>query len=226
LSSKIINRVLISGKPRSVKETAEVWRNGVEEEIPAGTTVEVWASFQDPVTSFETMLANTDYTAFTATGGGGSDITGSISIVVTPFAKAAKLSITNANGSNAFLNLLRLRGTPATVDYEIQEVFQDTLSISDFNVQQVEIENDFIDDVDFAASMAQNLVRRYKNPNKLLKIQIRGIPHLQLRDKVSIRDIDLNTTKAYRVIGIQGVLESGGFTQTLTLREITSAEAL
>lgn len=225
-SSKIINRVLISGKPRSVKSSAEIWRNGREEQVLAGQTVEVWASFEDPVTDLENITAAIDYTAFTATGGTGSDITGSIDITVTPFAKAAKLEITNNNGATAFLNFLRLRGLPATVDYEIQEVFQDTTSIGDYNVQQVEINNDFIDDPDFAAEMAQNIVRRYKNPNKLLKVTIVGIPHLQLRDQVSVRDIDLGTTKRYRVIGIQGVIDKGGFIQTLTLREITSAEAL
>ncbi len=225
-SSQIINRMIVGGKPRSVKGESEVWRDGVEEEIAAGQTLEIWASFDDPVTSLTSPADNTDLTAFTATGGGGSDITSDIDVVMTTFTTAAKLEITNNNASTAFVNFLRLRGTPATVDYEIQEIFQDTASIDTFNEQQQKLENPYIDDRTFAREMAQNIVRRHKNKTSVIRLKVRGIPQIQLRDQVTVKDPDLGTYKNYRVIGIQGVLDRGGFVQTLRLREVTSSEAL
>lgn len=226
-SSEIINRVIIRGAPRSVKGESEIWRNGVEEEIAASASLTIWADFEDPTSDITQPSANTDYTAFTQTGGGGTDITADISIAtIDEFAKSAKMVITNNNAGTAFLNLLKLRGTPATIDYEIKEVFQDDNSVTDYNEHQKIIENQFIDNRAFAANMAQDIVRRHKNPNNVLVLRIRGIPQLQLRDRINVKDQDLSTTTEYRLIGIQGVYEPGSFTQTLTLRKITTNEAL
>lgn len=225
-SSSLINRVIVSGSPRSAKSETEVWRNGFEEQIPAGQSITIWASFEDPVTGLTAPSATTDYRAFTAAGGGGTEITADIGIVMTTFTKAAKLVITNNNASAAFLNLMRLRGTPATVDYTIEEVFQDTVSIDDYNEHQEEVNNPFIDDKTFAANMARNIVRRHKNPQDVLVLTVQGIPQLQLRDRITVKDQDTNLSIDYRLIGIQGILEGGSFIQKLRLRKVTSNEAL
>jgi len=224
-SSQIINRVIIKGKPRSVKGETEIWRDGIEEEIPATGSLTIWAEFEDPVSDITQPASATDYEAHAAPNGAGADITADISIVMTEFTKAAKLVITNANAGIAYMNLLKLRGTPATIDYEIKEVFQDDTSIVDYSEQQKEIENPFIDKTAFAKNMAQNITRRHKNPTSVIRVKIRGVPQLQLRDRIKVRDQDLNTYTEYRLIGIQGVFEAGSFTQTLRLRKITSAEA-
>ena len=88
------------------------------------------------------------------------------------------------------------------------------------------IDNQFIDKQSFAANMAQNIVRRHKDANDVLRLRIRGIPQLQLRDQVRVKDQDLGTYTNYRVIAIQGVFEAGSFIQELRLRNITSNEAL
>lgn len=219
-SSPIINRVIVTASPRSVKPEAEVWRDGIEEEIPANTTVDIWASFEDPVTTLVTPVANTDYTAFTATQGAGSNVTNDVIITMDQFTTAAKLTIQNTTGATAYINLLKLRGTPATIDYKIREIYQDDDSINDFNEQQKTIDNPFIDSREFAAQMAKNIVTRHKGANSVIRLTIRGIPQLQLRDQVTVEDPDLGTSKNYRVIGIQGVFDAGGFIQTLRLREI------
>ncbi len=226
-SSEIINRVIIRGAPRSVKGEVEIWRDGAEEVIEPSETLTVWADFEDPVSDITQPAANTDYTAFTGSGGVGSDITADISIAaIDEFAKASKMVITNNNASTAYVNLLKLRGTPATVDYEIKEVFQDNNSITDYNEHQKIVENQFIDNRSFAANMAQDIVRRHKNPNNILTLEIRGIPQLQLRDRINVKDQDLGTFTEYRLIGIQGVYEPGSFIQTLRLRKITANELL
>lgn len=222
----IINRMIVKAKPRTVKGEQEIWRDGVEEEIEAGQSLEIWAKFENPVSSITNPADNTDMTAFTATGGGGADITSDIDITVTSFTKDAKLVITNNNASKAYINFLRLRGTPATIDYAIEKVFQDSNSISDYNENQKTLENDFIDSETFAENIAQDVVRRHRDPKERIRLTVRGIPQLQLRDQIRVKDPDTDTYKNYRLMKIQGVLEGGGFTQKLYLRRITDAEAL
>lgn len=226
INSEIINRAIVKGSPRSVKGESEVWRDGIEEVVPAGQTLTIWAEFEDPVSSLTSPSVNTDFQAFTATGGGGSDISADITITTTSFTKTAKLDILNNNASDAYMYLLKIRGTPATVDYEIREVYQDGSSVAEFNEHQTELENEFIDNRLFAREMAKNFVRRNKDQLSILRLKIRGVPQLQLRDQIRIKDHDLGTYKNYRLIGIQGVFELGSFIQTLTLREITSNETL
>ena len=226
-SSQIINRVLVSGAPRSVKGEAEVWRDGIEEELDGGgATTTIWAEFEDPVSGITSPVADTDYKAYTEPDSAGSDVTSDVTITATSFTKAVKLEIKNDNVAGVYMPILKIRGTPATVDYEFREIYEDTSSVSDYNEQQKVISNPYIDSRSFAASMAENIVKRHKDPQSELKLKIRGIPQLQLRDQVKVKDQDLDTYTNYRVIRIQGVYEAGKFTQNLTLRKITSNEAL
>ena len=227
VNSEIINRVIVMGAPRSVKGEVEVWRDGVEEEIDGnGGTLTIWAQFEDPVSGLTSPVDTTDFEAFTGAGGSGSDITEDVEFVLTSFTKTAKLVITNNNASKAYLYSLRLRGTPATVDYEISEVYEDDSSVEEYNEHQKEIDNEFIDKRVFARNMAKNIVLRHKDPIGVLKLKVRGIPQLQLRDQVRVKDNDMSTYTNYRVIGIQGVFEPGSFTQMLVLREVTTNEKL
>lgn len=226
VNNEIINRVIVKGAPRSVKGETEVWRDGIEEEIGAGETLTIWAEFEDPVSGVTFPAITTDYLAYTGTGATGSDISSDISISLDIFTKTAKFEITNNNVAKAYLYLLKLRGTPATIDYQITEVYEDSGSVDEYNEHQQEIENEFIDNRIFARNMASNIIKRYKDPLGVLKLKIRGVPQLQLRDQVRVKDNDLGIYNNYRLIGIQGVFEPGSFTQTLTLREITESEKL
>ncbi len=226
VNSEIINRVIVKGAPRSVKGEMEVWRDGIEEEIEPGETLTIWAQFDDPVSGLTTPVENTDFEAYTGAGATGLDISTDIVVTLTSFTKTAKLEITNNNAAKAYIYLLKLRGTPAPVDYEIREIYEDSDSVNSYNEHQQEIDNEFIDKRVFARKMAQNIVKRHKDGAGVLKIKIRGVPQLQLRDQIRVKDQDLATYKNYRLIGIQGVFEPGSFVQTLTLREVTNNEAL
>lgn len=225
-ASQIINHMIVSGQPRSVKGEVQVWLDGQEESIPPHSSIEVWAQFNDPVTAIAAPESGLDYTAFTGSGGSGSDITANISIAVTTFTTTAKLVITNNNSANtAFLNLLALRGNPATVDYQISETYEDSDSVASYNEQDQTIQNDYIQNSTFAKTLAKDIVQRYKDPSDILQLKIRGVPQLQLRDKIEVVDPDTNASKFYRLIGIAGVFDAGTFTQTLTLRLITANES-
>jgi hypothetical protein len=226
-SSKIINHMIVSGKPRSLKGEVEIWRDGTEEGLVPGFTLKITAKFQDPVASISAPEAFLDYQALTGAGGTGSDITNDVDVSVEAFTNTAEITITNNHPTAvAHMWYLKLRGTPATIDYEISEVYIDNDSVGTYNENQKSVSNDFIQSTEFASQLAEVIVKRYKDPLSVLRLRIRGVPHLQLRDQISVKDMDLNTYKNYRLIGIQGIFEPGSFTQIITLREVTVAELL
>lgn len=224
-TSQIINHIIVSGQPRSVKGIVQVWNDGQEEVVKPGQTITITAQFNDPVTTLQAPEATLDYQAFTATNGGGSDITGSLTISITSFTTTAQIQITNHNANDAYLHLLALRGTPATVDYQISEVYEDGISVDKYNEQDQTIQNDYIQNSTFAQQLAQDIVNRYKDPQDILQLRIRGVPQLQLRDRIQVFDPDNQVYTQYRIIGIAGILDGGSFVQTLTLRLITANEA-
>jgi len=221
----IINRCVVKANPRTVQTTMEVWRDGIVEEVERGETKTIWASFENPCTSFTAPVATTDYVANSSYDGSGADMTSDISISFTGFTTSAKFEITNNGKQKAYLTLLRLRGTPATVTSAIEQSYEDSDSIETYEEKQFIIENDFIDSNEFARYLARAIVEKYKKPLRRVKILVRGVPHLQLRDKVNVYDRDLGTYKEYRVMGIHGQLKPGEFLQWLTLREVTDKEA-
>ncbi len=220
----IINRCVVKGEPRTVQALDEIYRSGVIEEVPGNGSLEIWASFEDPVTLITDPVANTDYVANAASDGSGADMTSDISIVTTAFARNAKLVITNANSGAAHLTLLRLRGTPAEITNPIKKYFEDGASISKYDRHEIVIENDFINNESFAKYLAKTIVNKYSAPKKSLILTVPAIPTLQLRDIITVKDKDQGTTKEYRVMRIQANMFPAAYTQRITLREVYSEE--
>ncbi len=222
--TKVINKCIVEANPRKVVSLVEVWRNFEATLIEHGETKEIWASFENPVTSITTPVTAVDYEANLAEDGSSTDETAGVSIVITKFAKSAKLEVANASGGAVYMTLLRLRGTPAPVESEIRESFEDTASRDRYGRGEFKIGNDFIDDQSFAYYLAKAVVKRYKDPKKRIRITVRGIPHLQLQDRVRVKDKDTNAYTEYRTMRIVGTLAPGEFRQVLDLREVTSEE--
>jgi hypothetical protein len=231
-SSTIINRCVVKSFPRDVDaDNSTIWTSPEEITVDGNGSREYWARFTDETTSVPLLansllapVADTDYTAFTATGGGGSDITADQTVTVENFVESAKITITNGNASTAYFNLLQLRGKAARVVKSIQAVKEDANSQNKYGIQELVIRNDFIQDVDWAEAFANDMVQKDKDANTVIIAKIPGLPHLQLKDKVDIVDPDLNTTSSYRVMRIRGKFIPGSFTQDVTLRAITSNE--
>jgi len=224
-SSVIVNKCIVKANPREVQSLQVIWTDAQEEEILGGESITIWANFENPASSITTPVGTTDYTAYTGSGGTGSDITSDISIDISKFANDAKLVITNNNASKAYINFLQLRGKPAIVVGEILEVYEDTDSINKYGESQLTVQNNLIDTSSFAAYLAKVTVYKYSNPVRKIRLTVQGLPQIQLMDKVQVTDQDLDTSTDYRVMRIQGNLSGGVFTQTLYLREVTAFES-
>lgn len=225
-ATDIINRVEVSAKPREVQDITEVWRAGGVVEVEQGGEIEVWADFDDPVNLISDPTDTTDYIANSVDDGSGTDITSDIDVAIDKFATSAKLTITNNYAGKAFLTLLRLRGTPAIVINEIQEIYQDDDSVDEYGVQTLVIENNYITDRSFAYYLARVLTSKYKDGLRRISVTVSAIPQLQLLDKVSIKDTENDEYLNMRVMRIQEMMDTNqGFVQILYLREISDFES-
>lgn len=221
----IYNSVSVKANPREVyTNSIEVWKNGIVEQVDSKAEIEIWASMENPIYHFEDPVATTDFVANSASDGSGTNLTSLVSVAIDPFGDTAKLTITSIANQRIYMTYLRLRGNPAIITSEISQKYEDNVSISKYGKKVLEVNNDFIDSDSFAYYLARTLVSKYKNPLKRVRILVRGMPQLQLKDKISVYDQDLGTYKEYRIMRIQGVYSLGEFLQYLTIREITDGE--
>lgn len=139
---EVIRNVLkVESAPRSEASTAEVWRLGGELQIDGGEVIDdVWAEFTYnnetvPVKSPITPVTSTDFTAFSGTGGSGSDLTSNIRVTMSSFSTRAKLRVENVGGSTAYVNLLKVRGNPLTAQNSSTFEYTDQESVRQFGAR-------------------------------------------------------------------------------------------
>lgn len=227
--SKVINRCVVRGKPREVVNEAEIWKLGGTIRVNGGETIEVFANFKDPVTAVSTITVsatdlNSDLIANTVQDGSGVDHRNDIDIVTTNFISSIKMEITNTIGTDLYITKLRLKGTPAPVKSVIEYIAEDADSQEIYDVNEYVIENDFIDQKEFASVLAKSMVLMYSVPRRKKAIKIRGIPQLQVMDMVTI-DID-GDSDLYRILKIENEVTAGSYNQTLQVREVSDSETL
>ena len=198
-STRIINRAIVSAKPRKIDTAAaDIWTDSIVETIPGNSSITVWAAFFDdqsgnstlPIKEITVPAATTDYVANAAADGSGASRTANLSIAVTNFVESAKLVLTNSHASPIYVTLLKLRGKAARVTQAIQAVVEDAGSINKFEPQEYPVNNDLIQTAAVAQTIAENLVNKYKDPMRRRIIRIPGIPHLQLKDLIYVINPD------------------------------------
>lgn len=228
----IINNVVVKLKPRIIASEQDIWQYGFTSPIGASETKQIWASLLDPAPADETGIlnpvANTDYTANSQADGLGDDLTADISIVITRFANAVILDVTNNGTGTAYITLLKLRGTPAIQSDEVLIRSEDADSIETFGRRPrggYEIDNKYLADESFAQSLADSIVEKYKQPLSRIRITGRAVPQLQLGDMITVRDLTNNQSFLMRVTWLKIRLATNvGMFQEIHCREVVTQE--
>ena len=84
---------------------------------------------------------------------------------------------------------------------QAQEV-TDAVSIAKYGLRQLSISNDWITSVAAAARIAQIQLANYKAPAAYIpSAKVRLCPSIQLGDRVTIDDLNLDLTAGYIVVG-------------------------
>ena len=231
-NTEIINRVVVKAKPRVVDtSTTALWETPEEIEVAGNSTKEIWAHPTDSDSSIPLLIkeitalaSTTDYTAFTATGGGGVHITSDQTVTGTNFVDAVKIVLVNGNASKAYYNKLQFRGKAARVTESFNIVDEDATSIRKYGVKEFILNNDFVQSVSWAETIASSVKNKYKDPTKRIEITIPALPQLELKDRITLTDPVDASTADYRVINVAGKFLPGSFTQVVKLREIDASE--
>ncbi len=224
----IINRCEVRANPREVQDTTEIYRLAIFQPVAAGETYTFWAQFADPVYAFSTPVATTDYLANTLSDGTGSNLTSDFAIVVTNFATTSMIEVTNNSASNGYLTYFRMLGQAAIMrpTEGIRQIYEDDDAVNKYGeTKNYVIVNDFIDSEPFAYYLSRAVVRKYKDNVRRIKITVTGIPQLQLKDKVSVQDINTGAYTSWRIMEISSQISGPSFLQVLSLREILDTES-
>jgi hypothetical protein len=221
----IINRCKVKATVREIQASQTVFTLAYPLEIPDGETTILWADTTDdndemgvPVSSFGTIAK----TANTASDGGGSNISGSVTVTAETFVSRIKFSITNNSGSDGYLTALTIQGTPASIVQTIEEENENNASITDYGVREYVIDNDYVTSSTWADTISQSIVAKYGRVlgDRLgVKIESPCLPTLAVRDKITVSygsgDVD------YRIISIDNRLDqSSGMISVIRARLI------
>lgn len=195
-TDNIINVVEVKGSPRAVTDTQLIWRatgfagSGVVM-LPAGDT-EVWVNYNDPIFEVDTPQPNgtsgqtSFFIANTLSDDTGTDVTSSVYLKsIINFAQSSKLVFSNSYGSEVFLTTLDVWGRPARKTGDVYYKGKIGSSITAFEEQPFVIENQYIQDADWAVSLAELILQDFSRPENMQEITIRAIPELQFGDLIS-----------------------------------------
>lgn len=213
--SKIINSVEIKSKVREVQPLQVIYNLSGYLVVPAGSTLSTFFSFEDPVTTIDTI---TSYTANSASDESGDDVTADISVTNTDlFATSVKVTFANAGSEDAYLFAVNILGTPARVVRNVYLRTQDDVSVDEFEEQPITIENDLIQDIDGANSIAFSLLNFYGKYASTIELTVKGNPALQLGDSIDLQVDDINDT--FVISKITNILDlNNGYTQRLVVK--------
>lgn len=223
----IINVVEVKASPREVQSEQLVWESnnggsGVVT-LPANSDTEVWVNFNDPMYKINTPAPNgtigqTSYFIVNnQSDGSGSDYTSYVYVKnIDKFAQACKIVFRNFSSYNLYITTLNIWGRPARKTGDIYYRNSYDSSITAFEERPITIENDYIQSISQAETIANMIMEDFSNPENLQDITIRAMPELQLGDLISWQG------RYWRIYSIKTTIDpSVGFIQELKLLQRT-----
>jgi len=212
----LINVVEVKSKRYAKQPSQQLFKLAVPLEISAGGQAEIFVNFDNPIIQLETVEF---YQGNTLEDGTGTDISSSISVhSVDTFTNAAKIVFVSGSASDGFITQLSLYGRSAKPVADIYVRSKDDSSLTAYEEHPRVVENKYIQDPTWAASLSQLLLSQYSDPEKLQKITVRALPELQFGDLISWRGLD------WRVYGVKSVLNPrAGFVQELLISQSNSS---
>lgn len=196
------NVVEITSNVLEVQPLQKYWELTTATEVPAGSSIDVWASFNDPVTSVDLPVyfasATTSlYTANTAADGSGT-ASSDLTVSATRFATSYKMTYANATGSSIWLTTIQLFATPAKAVRTIYVREQDDASVLQNDEQVLPITNNFFTDEVDAKSKAMIILADMSTARRVQKVTVKGNPALQINDAITL------TIRKRTFIAVQG----------------------
>lgn len=217
-TGNLINVVEVTAEPRAVQAKQPIWQLSEAVRIENSSTVEIWADFQDPVTTVDEPgngLASLTSYFIARTGSSDSDPLVGSGITVTDadlFAKSYKLTLSNASGSAVYITDMEIWGTPAKVVNKIYVREQDDDSVAKYDEQVRTIENNFLQTEAAAGAVARSLLYRYSEYGTTFDMSVKGTPAQQINDAITV---NLEESGVYNITKQENIIGDGRYEQRL-----------
>lgn len=220
----IVNVVEIKAQVREVQANQKFWELQSPVLIPAGTQVDIWADFEDPVTEVDepeyiTSATTSSYTTNEVEDGSGLTRNADITLdSFSKFAQSYKMTFENTGAVGVYITTLELFATPAKVVKELYVREQDDTSVGKYDERPVNIENNFISREDEAYSKAVILLTDYAEYGSVLNLSVKGNMALQMNDCVDVILPDVGI-RPHVITKMTNKIINGKFTQLLTVKQ-------
>lgn len=222
---EIINVVELRAEVREVQELQKFWEIGEKVFIPAGESVDLWADFDDPVTTVDTptyeLLNPTESFFYVNTIEDESGETSSTDVTLassTAFGKSYKMTFENTGSVGYYITRLNLWATPARVVQPIYMREQDDTSVSKYDERVYTVENNFIQREDEAYSKSHIILNDYAEYGSVKTLEAKGNMALQLNDALDLWERGVGLLQ-YVITKISGRIQGGKFSQTLVVKQ-------
>lgn len=228
-SSGIVNHLIIKSNIRVVQQRQIVflvnnddgYSSSAESDpyrVPRQGTATFWLSFEDPVWTADTTLANSlqdSVSGFTAVDLGNTRVTRGVTIRATRFAESMKIDVTNTNQTAISLKTIRIWGEPAKiVDTFEYEAYEDE-SVEKFGEHLLSIEdNDYFGSYANVDAYAEDILTKRVDYSPTKEIAVKGNPALEMGDIIRLNYKDVGN---YQVVGKKEKLGADGLKTTLII---------
>jgi len=206
----IINVVEVHSSARQVLDNQKYWQLSDTVTVPAGSSVDVWADFSDPVVTVDAP----SYIDSATTSLYETSSLDTLSVVTHQYAISYLMTFTNSNAYPVDITNIELWATPVPATKLIYAREQDSDSITKYHQRPQDITNDYIQDITTAQSLALMLIQDNKDFNPVRELDIIGVPQLQVGD--TIRVTDEKVSDLYSVTKIVSKMIPTNFIQTIT----------
>ena len=209
----IINVVELTSNPRVKTSSTTIYALSGTITLNTGVTT-IFVDFENPVLAASAPV----YSAFSNEDGTGTNLTASVSVAVSLFAKSAKYVFTNSSATTAYITSMTVQGRWAIERYAdpLYTRVVDSSSVTAYQEHPITINNDYIQDTTWAESFGQMVLTDFSDPENIQEITIRAIPELQRGDLISWQG------RYWRVYKIKNTLSpKSGYIQQITMVQRT-----
>lgn len=178
------NSISVVSSTRVKAATGTIWQLQDTPQVVAGGSITLWAEYaynNDPCPAKDVInpVATTDYTMNSAADGSGTNLTANFTVTIEKYSTWAKLTVTNNGGTSGYITLLKVRGDAIYIPYTSTVKSENAESIAAFQTRSFTLHTDWLQDINFAISVAEYLAQILGTPCEMPELVIRDTPAKQ-----------------------------------------------
>jgi len=223
---KVKNRIEVKASPKKLLSSKIIYSVQDVPILNVGATDEIWCQFfyglEDsvPALNVQVPVIGTDIIGNSQEDGGGTNLSAYLSISsYSIFRESIKLNIKNNHPTDTvYLTTVNITGDPIVTKSRIESIKEDQTSQSIYGVQTLAIENDYLDDADYAETLATQRLKELKDSLDFIRIEAIGVPFLRVGDKVTVQRSFDGTQEDFYIVSNRW-RQDDDFIQTLELQK-------